>query len=212
MRQISTKRIRTFSFNLILLDLIKKIIIHIKIFYNTTTISLFRMVSTTKHETYNHNDNPKMELNTLLTKSTIKSYASIIQDDPIPEQMLIWQKKRKITTYVIYVYALIYGTEYSAIVLSLYYYLENFFPIENIELYYCLTMTAMSLSATVTSIILGYYVDKKRDLRLVMLVIIPLAMLGNLLYSLYFSVWLVIGGRFLCGLGEAIITAGTGKI
>ena len=122
-----------------------------------------------------------------------------------------WMKKRRLTTYVLYVHTLLFGTEYSAIVLSLYYYLENSFPDANISLYYCLAMTAMSLSATLTPITLGYYVDKKRNIRMVMVVVISVSMIGNLLYSLHFSVWFIIFGRLLCGLGEAITTAGTGR-
>ena len=123
-----------------------------------------------------------------------------------------WEIKRRNNTYIIYMYCLLLGTEYSAVVLCLYYYIKNVFGEEHLFLYYSLAMTAMALSATVTCLAFGYYVDYTNNIRRFMLGVISITITGNLLYSLHFSVWFLVCGRFLCGFGEAVNTAAIGKI
>lgn len=132
-------------------------------------------------------------------------------DDVIPTfEAEEWLKKRKRITFIVYGYCLLHGTEYSAIILSLYYYLAEL-ELKHIILYYSLAMGGMATSATLTAFTFGYLADKRVSFRRTMFIIVMLSIVGNLCYSFHFSVWLVVFGRVLCGFGEAICTASTGE-
>ena len=124
----------------------------------------------------------------------------------------VWIAKRRKTTIIIYIYALLLGTEYSSIVLTLYFYLQETLKVDNISLYYSIAMASMSASASVTGLIFGRYIDKTRHIRKFLIIAISVIMLGNLLYTLHFSVWFIILGRLLCGMGEAVNTALSGNV
>ena len=121
-----------------------------------------------------------------------------------------WIKKRRKTTYMIYVYALLLGTEYSSIVLTLYLYLKEIVKVDHISFYYSIVMTSMNLSALATGLLAGRYIDRTRNIRKFVLVVLSITMLGNVLYTLHFSVWFLVVGRILCGFGEAVNSALSG--
>ena len=56
-------------------------------------------------------------------------------------------------------------------------------------------------------LILGRYIDCTRNFRLVFMINLVAALIGNLLYSLPLNVGFIIVGRFLCGLNESMQTA-----
>ena len=121
-----------------------------------------------------------------------------------------WLTLRKQVTHLVYAYALIYGCEYSAIVLTLYFYLERSVKTDSINVYFSLCMGAMAAMASVSGVLFGRYVDKTRKIRRLVLWCVPVTVVGNLSYTLHFSAWFVVVGRLLCGLGEAVNSALTG--
>ena len=148
----------------------------------------------------NHNTNEERE-------------KQLADDDEVDEAHdLTWLRRRKHTTYLVYLYALIFGCEYSAIVLTLYFYLEKSVKTKNIKLFFSLGMGAMSIMASVSGLLCGHYVDKTRKIRNLVLFCIPITIGGNFLYCIHFSAWFIVVGRLMCGVGEAVNSALTGML
>ena len=122
-----------------------------------------------------------------------------------------WKKKRKITTIMFMVFALLLGLEYSAITVSLWYYLNDFMKVDHVKIYYSVTMLAMALAAIICNLFIGRYVDNNRSVRRVMMLISFISVIGNLLYTLHFSVVFLIVGRLLCGISDSLVAIMCGK-
>ena len=130
------------------------------------------------------------------------------------EKLLLkqWKKKRQVTTVLAMVQACLVGLEYTSVNISALYYLNNILHVQNARVYYGLTVGAMSTSGVISGVALGKYMDKMRNARRIVLSTAVLAILGNLLYSLPFSPWLLVVGRFLCGFSDATFSVMTGKV
>ena len=115
-----------------------------------------------------------------------------------------WKKKRKWTTYIFYAFATLLGLEYSAVVLSLMFYLKDTIKVDHAPRYYSIGMTAMCSSAILSSVTLGRFIDKSRNVRGFMLTVNAVNVIGNVIYSLNFSPYLPICGRFLCGVSDSM--------
>ena len=122
-----------------------------------------------------------------------------------------WLKKRLSTSWICIIYALIIGMEYSCISTSLLYYLKDDLKLENAKLYYSLIMCLSAVSASANAIISGKLFDKTRRMKLFMIVFTLTTLVGNLLYTMHASVWILVLGRFLCGLCDAAQPVITGK-
>ena len=123
----------------------------------------------------------------------------------------IWKRKRKITTIIFYCSGIILGLEYSAVVLSLWFYMNDTIKVKHAPIYYSVTMTSMALSAILSSVVLGRFIDKSRNTRLLMLTLNILNAVGNVTYTLNFSVWFPIIGRFICGISDSLNAAISGN-
>lgn len=123
-----------------------------------------------------------------------------------------WKRKRQITIFLSMIQAFIYGLEFQGIIISASYYLKKTMNISHPQFYYGLVVGGINLSAMLSSIILGKHMDSMRNCRSLILGTVFLSIIGNLLYSLPFSPWLLIVGRFLCGITDATMPAFTGKM
>ena len=121
-----------------------------------------------------------------------------------------WKRRRKITTILAMIHVGIYGLEYSSISISALYYFHNTLRMNNPTLFYSLTNGAMFTSATLSSVLLGKYMDINRNARLIIISTVLLAVIGNFLYCLPYSPWLPVAGRFLCGFSDATMPVMTG--
>ena len=113
---------------------------------------------------------------------------------------------------VTYFNMVMYQFEYASIVISALFYYRNTLKVENPDLYYSLTLGAMYLFVPLSSVIVGKYTDKTRDLRKVALFISLFNTVGNLLYVFPIYNWLPIVGRMLCGIPDGVKSAFVGKV
>ncbi|XP_066935298.1 uncharacterized protein [Clytia hemisphaerica] len=124
---------------------------------------------------------------------------------------LTWKLKRKLTVSIGIIYQCLYCFEYSSTAISALYYYKNSFNVENPKFYYGCSMAAIFLSAIISNYICGRVMDKTRDLRKVVLNLSLCNILGNLTYTLTWSPWLPVLGRFVCGIATGIGAAVTGE-
>ena len=82
---------------------------------------------------------------------------------------------------------------------------------EDPKFYYSLSMGAMYISIFISVITCARYMDKTRNLRRIALTTITFSIVGNLTYTITFSPYLPIFGRFLCGINDGVRICAAGK-
>ena len=151
-----------------------------------------------------------MVANSKVTETTpllLKEPISYVKDRHFEK----WKKQRRNTTWVFTVFSFLLGMEYSAVVLTLWYYLKALVHINHVPIYYSVIMVSMALTGTIGNVVFGRYIDKSRNIRRFMLIINMVSIIGNLLYTLHFSVGFLILGRLLCGFNDSITAAVSGE-
>ena len=123
---------------------------------------------------------------------------------------LDWKTKRKITTTLCIALQCLYTFEYTATAISAIYYYQNSFEVADPKFFYGCSVAAIYASAVMSSFICGRWMDRTRDLRRIVLTLLLFNIVGNLIYTLNWSQWIPVLGRFLCGINAAASTAATG--
>ena len=123
----------------------------------------------------------------------------------------IWKKKRKWTVLIFIAFGFLVGVEYSAVVLSMWYFLKDTIETDHAPIYYSVGMASTALTASVSSIVIGKWIDRSRNIKFSMILISLIVAVGNVIYTLNFSVWFLIIGRLISGIADALTGAISGK-
>ena len=126
--------------------------------------------------------------------------------------MELWQRKRKWMFINMCIGGVAYGLSLNIYFPTEYYYLKNTVKIEDPSLIFGLAQAAFFLSGAVSSIIGSYYVDLTKNYREVCLSEDVLNIIGNIMYSLYYSPYLILFGQILIGTTAARMTSSVGEI
>ncbi|XP_047145497.1 uncharacterized protein LOC124818548 isoform X1 [Hydra vulgaris] len=110
-----------------------------------------------------------------------------------------WLKKRKYTSIAFAIQSLILGIEYSVTLSTLWLYIKELVNTKSPKLFYTLVSVMYILSFTLSTPIIGRIVDRTRQVRVWFFICNCFLIAGNLLYSLQFSPWFLVVGRFLSG-------------
>lgn len=97
----------------------------------------------------------------------------------------------------------IIGVEFMAVTVSLLFYLKEHFSSENVNVIYTVIVAATLIPGLFGGII-GSIVDKTRRLKEMTCILLIFMIVGNLLYTVYFSIWCLIIGRLLGGLSMVL--------
>ncbi|XP_047145547.1 uncharacterized protein LOC124818582 isoform X1 [Hydra vulgaris] len=119
-----------------------------------------------------------------------------------------WFKKRKYTTIAFAIQSLILGMEYSVILSTLWLYIKELVDTESPKLFYTLVSFIYIVSYTISTPIIGIIIDRTRQVKVWFFICNSFLVVGNLLYSLQFSPWFLVAGRFIsgcCGLYSVMI-------
>ncbi|XP_047145622.1 uncharacterized protein LOC105846705 [Hydra vulgaris] len=118
-----------------------------------------------------------------------------------------WIKKRKHTAIAFAIQSLILGIEYSVTLSTLWLYIKELVNTESPKLFYTLVSVMYTLSFFLSTPIIGRIVDRTRQVQVWFFICNCFLIFGNLFYSLHFSPWFLVIGRFLsgcCGLSSVI--------
>eukprot|EP00111_Clytia_hemisphaerica_P008866 TCONS_00025904-protein len=150
--------------------------------------------------------------------NAIASADPLLIDTPTPQentQLSSWQAKRK-TTYRIYcVLAVFLGAEYSMIIPSLFFYLNDVIKTDHVTAFYDLSLAIYYVASIFGSLSLSVYVDRTRNTKQIMIALVILEIIGSCLYIIYTSVYFPIVARIIQGLGDvnmSLITAEVARV
>ena len=129
----------------------------------------------------------------------------------ISQQKKIWYKRRNQAEWIGLIQQCLLYFEHTAVAISALFYYETLFNVDNPKLYFSLAM-AMYMTAAMTSVtVCGHYMDRTRNVRRIALVTLAILVIGNLVYTMTYSKWFPILGRFLCGINNGSRTSLAGK-
>ncbi|XP_066931080.1 uncharacterized protein [Clytia hemisphaerica] len=116
-----------------------------------------------------------------------------------------WLKKRKTTTKVFIVIQFALGIEYSMTFTTLYLYLKDVLHVtNNLNAFYSSICGIYVSTQIVASLVLCRLFDKYRTLKLFFILVIFITFVGNVLYTIPYSPYLLLAGRFLSGAGGSL--------
>ena len=115
-----------------------------------------------------------------------------------------WIKHRSVTTKVFYLMNLALGIEYSLTFATLYIYLKDVLRVSYLKSFYSAISGSYLMAQIIGSLILSRIFDKCRRLRLIFFIISIFTIVGNILYTIPLSPFLLLAGRFISGAGAAI--------
>lgn len=93
-----------------------------------------------------------------------------------------------------------------------YYYFRDTMKVENPDIYYGLSWAFLCGSGILASFVGSYYADMTKNIREVGLWSNAINVVGNIMYLLYYSPYVVLFGQFLIGTAAARMVAGVGEI
>ena len=123
-----------------------------------------------------------------------------------------WQHNRKLM-FINFCFTAFLGTiSMTGYYPTEYLYFKDFMHLENPKLFYGLSWVFLSFSAVPSSLIGSYYADKTKNVRLLFMVTNILSIIGNVMYTLYYSPYIVLFGQLVIGTGAARLVAYVGEI
>ena len=115
-----------------------------------------------------------------------------------------WKWKRKLTMIVFVMECFLLGMELSITILTTWLYIKELVKPSNPIMFYSFTASSYHISGIFFSLIFGRIVDRYRNNRSTVLFANAMVITGNIVYTLHFSPWLLVAGRFLSGAGGAL--------
>ena len=114
-----------------------------------------------------------------------------------------WQEKKKWMFFNHSVAAVAYGLSLDAYFSTEYFYLTDSVKVKSPDLRFGLSKAILCLSGAISSIIGRCYTDYTKSIREISLLEDLLNIAGNIMYSLYFSPYLILFGQLLIGTSSA---------
>jgi len=115
-----------------------------------------------------------------------------------------WKERRELTSRVFYLQELITGIEYSLTFTNLYLYLKQVIKTDHVVFHFSAISTVYLVSMAISSLILGRIFDRHRNIRTMLIFANYMMIMGNALYTIPTSPWLLFMGRLVAGVGSGI--------
>lgn len=130
-----------------------------------------------------------------------------LNEEDFQKALKEWKVKRRRTTAIAMAMFFFQGLDNFSIITTLLYYLKemNLPP-----LWFSVILIVMTISEGFSSLFMGKSVDKFLNIRKMMIMILVFSMVGNFIYTLRYSVWLLVIGRSLCGTLRAMVPIAAG--
>lgn len=123
-----------------------------------------------------------------------------------------WKKSRSWMFMNYCLGAFLFGLSLTAYYPTEYYYFKDTMKVKEPDLFYGLSWAFLCGSGVITSLLGSYYADSTKNVREVCLVTNVVNIVGNILYVLYYSPYLVLFGQLLVGTAAARMVAAVGEI
>ncbi|XP_057308154.1 uncharacterized protein LOC130646037 [Hydractinia symbiolongicarpus] len=104
------------------------------------------------------------------------------------------------------------GLDYSIIMSTLVLYLNDLVKVSNPNLYYSIILGAFAVSSILVGTVCGRFVDRTRNLKMYIILVLLLMLIGNLFYAVYLHPAFLIIGRFLAGIGDSFMGVSAGEL
>ncbi|XP_012560431.1 uncharacterized protein LOC100212592 isoform X2 [Hydra vulgaris] len=125
------------------------------------------------------------------------------------EKDAVFIRKRKATVACFITRMFLLGAEYAIILPSIWLYLKKF----NVEPWFLGIVIAVYPFAAIISLpVVGYLFDKLKRIKEIILILNSFEIIGNIVYAIPISKWMVFMGRFLAGLGDGFYACATSEV
>ncbi|MEQ2159478.1 hypothetical protein GOODEAATRI_023288, partial [Goodea atripinnis] len=109
-----------------------------------------------------------------------------------------YQRKKKLTYFTIGLIFLFSGVEYAVILPTIWRYLQT---LEADPYFLGLALSAFSLSGLLSGPLFGYWSDRTRTMKKIILLSNLFEIIGNFMYFMGYSKWLLLSSRLVAGIG-----------
>lgn len=109
-----------------------------------------------------------------------------------------YQRKKKLTYFTIGLIFLFSGVEYAVILPTIWMYLQT---LEAAPYFLGLALSAFSLSGLLSGPLFGYWSDRTRTTKKIILLSNLFEIIGNFMYFMGYSKWLLLSSRLVAGIG-----------
>ena len=123
-----------------------------------------------------------------------------------------WEHRRKSTTLIFAIESVVMGMEYSVTFLTLWLYIKYLVKPDHPKVYYGVISACYMFTSILSSLIVASFVDRYRRVKTVFLSVNVIVIIGNIIYALPFSPWILIGGRLISGLAGALRPVISGEL
>ena len=108
--------------------------------------------------------------------------------------------------------AFVIGISFTIYFQTEYFYFKDVMKTKSPDFYYGLSWASLSMSGAMSSVFVSYYSDRTNNIRGICITISIANIIGNILYMLYYSPYIVIFGQFLAGTTAARNVSGAAEI
>ena len=122
----------------------------------------------------------------------------------------VFLRKRKATLICFFIRMFLLGAEYAIILPSIWLYLKRYADIK--PWFLGIVVAVYPTSAVLSLPVVGKVFDKTKRAKELIIVLNTFEIIGNIIYALPFSKWLIFAGRFLAGLGDGFYACATSEI
>ena len=112
-----------------------------------------------------------------------------------------WARRRKLSAMVFGYYIFLYGSEYGILVSSLWIYIKTLIKTDHPLELYSGVLVSYAISSAIIATIVCKAADKYRNIRTIFFILTTLKIIGNMLYVVHFSPWIVLVSRLISGMG-----------
>lgn len=125
----------------------------------------------------------------------------------------VWKKQRRYTVINVCVGAFLFGLSLQIYQTTEYYYFKDTMKLKkDADFYYGLSWGALCGSGAIFSLFGSYYYDRTNNIVCIFIFSSLMNVLGNILYLLYYSPFIVLFGQILIGMAATRMAAGVGEI
>ena len=123
-----------------------------------------------------------------------------------------WMKKRKLTTIAFAIQCLLLECEYGFFIVNLWLYIIEVVKPDNPKVYYILISVSYLLSIAAFSILVSKFADQNRNIRKIIFLTNTAMIVGNIIYMIPFSPWILVIGRIVGGAGQSQRSVMSGEL